>query len=135
MKHTPYTFTDLARMNPGQLIEGIVLTENDGFALGTGWDLGIIDATTEEVPITVGLEYKLHLRDKILSTYVTKKKVTIYHTNRDALQEARKDAERDAEVIKFKINHPIGIFLGHIIRSDGVTFINILTTCGKDCWF
>jgi hypothetical protein len=37
-------------------------------------------------------------------------------------------------VTKLEVGMPIGIYLGHIIRCDGVSLVNVLTSEGYDVW-
>ena len=134
-KIEPYKFHDWATMRPGMLVGGFIATET-GFELGPSWQL---PSSTKILPYTVLVEGFIEFREKILQTHLTKSNTAFYYPNYKLFLELISDAQtahstRYMKVIKFKVGEPIGMFLGHIIRVDGITKVNILTLSGFDVW-
>ncbi len=142
---TEYRFYDYATMKPGQLLMGLSVGSR-GIHLAPSWEFElkpVHDESNElEIPITVLLEGTVDFRNKLPTTYRTKTGVVFYLTNTAAYQELINDAHSTfgqdirqvMRTMKFVVDKPIGLFLGHVVRSDGRQYINVLTGTGHDVW-
>lgn len=137
-----YTFIDWTQMVPGAIIGGFIMTPG-GLGLGSDW---AIEMQQQQVWKRICIsEYYTNLKDRLPVAKISKTGVSIYLTNGRNLSdllidsilenvENGQDRYRHNVSIKFTINHPIGIFLGNILRVDGLTYVNLLTLEGQEIW-
>ncbi len=132
-----YNFIDWAQMIPGAIIGGFVMTPG-GLGLGSDW--------AEEMQCQKAWkrgcisEHYTNLKDRLPLAKMSKTGVGIYVTNDKEMTELLFDSKVENGrnkvqlYISFTVNEPIGLFLGNILRSDGQTYVNILTLEGKEIW-
>lgn len=124
----PYTFADFIAMKPGTLVGGFMHLQ-DSWHLGPEWffqedDVYPLQRTTFNFqPI---LESKVQWR-RIPGTKFSGSKI-----HRESI--ASWDLKGCSTKVAFDIAQPIGMYLGHIMRSNSVTYVNILSPDGQDIW-
>lgn len=59
-------------------------------------------------------------------------KTRVYRPPVEMIRSCQKESR--VIILKFTIGLPVGIYLGHIIRFDGVSLVNVLTSEGYDVW-
>ena len=124
-----YRLADYLRMKPGTIIPGMTRPENS-WCLSPDWTMPENMADWKTIKISPILEHRVrwrqHLRKHsrmVGSTRVYRPPVELIRSNQDRVVVTRVD-----------VGLPVGIYLGHIIRFDGVSLVNVLTHEGFDVW-
>lgn len=134
----PYTFPGWMMMKPGALLMGLAVYRNSAMPASEWY---VSDPNKLEIiqrigsfPVNVILEKSVRWRQSLRDSKKLVASVAVYIRTRDDM---RMDLEKHRDhnmLVKFNYQMPIGIFLGHIIRVDGVSYVNIMTPEGYDIW-
>ena len=132
-----YTFVDWTQMVPGAIVGGFMMTPG-GLGLGSDWAEEMQKQMTwKRICIS---EFYTNLKDRLPIAKVSRTGVSIYLANNRDLTELLIDSkiengkDRVHIPIKFSVNEPLGLFLGNILRVEGETYVNLLTTEGFEIW-
>lgn len=127
----PYCLADYLKMQPGAFLNGLVRVgtswkpASDWFLPEWGKDWKVV----KESPF---LEHRTRWRQHLRKHSKLVGRTRIYRPPVELIRNCQQ--ENRLIMIKFTIGNPIGIYLGHIIRFDGVSLINVLTNEGYDVW-
>ncbi len=125
----PYCLADYLRMTPGTIIPGLVKPGNS-WKPASEWVLPDGMESWKTVKVCPFLEHRVRWRQ-----HLRKHSRMVGHTRvyRPPVEMIRGNEDR-VIVTKMEIGMPIGIYLGHIVRIDGVSLVNVLTSEGFDVW-
>lgn len=120
-KELVYSFADFLSMKPGTFIEGFLeFPDRNGRLLARTWE----GPSTTKI-VQVYKESVVEWRNLPKQT-VSK---TVYHK----LSKYPSTFGRTTKHL-FHRGQPLGIYLGHLARFDGVFFVNVLTHSCEDVW-
>jgi hypothetical protein len=127
----PYCFVDYLRMKPGTLLGGFVRV-GEKWKPSPRWELP--DWLNKDKPVRFNffLEHRTRWRQHLRKHSKMIGRNRIYYPPVDSIKSC--EQENRFITINFTIDYPIGIYLGHIIRIEGVSLVNILTSEGYDIW-
>jgi hypothetical protein len=131
----PYALADFIAMKPGTFVGGLMHI-GDSWHLGPEWlfQAGDVYPKPRSVyfarPIS---EYHVRWRRNLREFSQTISKSRLY---RPPFEQIERVWRRQDNTIKlgFDVTKPIGIYLGHVLRSNGITLINVLSGDGFDIW-
>jgi hypothetical protein len=126
----PYTLAELLQMKPGTLLLGLAKTSEGQLGVAPEWSLSPQLATRKAVKITPYLELRVRWRQH-LKRFKKDFGECCYYTPPATVIENHSNRIIIADLI---INHPIGIYLGHVVRFGGAPVVNFLTSTGYDVW-
>lgn len=130
-----YTFAELMSLVPGTMIGGLVHSQGE-WLLGTDWGLMEADVhprrkhTLVRQPFS---EYRLTWRQRLRHYCKTVKNAKLYNPPYEIIRDAAANPYMTVK-IGFDTNIPVGMYLGHIVRSSSLTLVNILVPDGYDVW-
>jgi hypothetical protein len=125
----PYKLAEYLEMKPGTLLMGLMKVDSS-WQLSTGWSLPKDMSSWKTVKVAPFLEHRTRWRQHLRKHSEMVKNTRIYKPPSELI---RNGASR-VIVTKLEVGMPIGIYLGHIIRCDGVSLVNVLTSEGYDVW-
>jgi len=131
----PYAFADFLAMKPGTLLGGFMHIQ-ESWSLGPQWLLqaGDINPKRKNIyslfPIT---EYKVKWRQRLREHSRNLSASRFYAPPLDAVEACWKNPKNTIK-IGFDLTKPVGIYLGHFLRCNGVSLVNVLTPEGYDVW-
>jgi hypothetical protein len=134
---TPFTFPDWMKMSPGSLIMGLALYRH-ATMLAESWyvsdpnKLKIVERLGY-FPVNAILEKTVRWRENLSPEKKMVNQTAVYMRSfEEHLQDVSK--KDSCKLYNMKYQLPVGIFLGHVIRVEGITLVNVLTADGIDCW-
>ncbi|TXH11331.1 MAG: hypothetical protein E6R04_01755 [Spirochaetes bacterium] len=130
-----YTFAELMSLVPGTMIGGLVHSQGE-WMLGTSWGLMESDVHPRRKHILVKQpfsEYRLTWRQRLRHYCKTVKNAKLYNPPYEIIRDAAANPCMTVK-IGFDTNMPVGMYLGHIVRTSGLTLVNILVPDGYDVW-
>lgn len=130
-----FTFSELAAIQPGFIFGGLVHVDGT-WKLGPDWNLLETDYHPRRKGILVQYllsEHKVKWRQR-LRPYA--KEVNGSRFYNPPMEEVSKTAGNLGNTIKVGFNTvaPVGMYLGHIVRTEGTTRVNVLIFEGYDVW-
>jgi hypothetical protein len=131
----PYAFAELLSLVPGTLIGGLVHSQGE-WVLGTGWELMDADTHPRRKHILVRQpfsEYRLTWRQRLRHYCKAVKNCKLYSPPYEIIRDAAANPNMTVK-IGFDTNMPVGMYLGHVVRSGSLTLVNILVPDGYDVW-
>jgi hypothetical protein len=133
----PYTFPGWMMMKPGTLLMGFAI---DRYSAKPASEWYIADPNRLEIiqrkgifSVNVISESTMRWRQRLREFKKSVAQVAVYIRTRNELEEDLVQHPHHMH-IDFKYELPIGIFLGHIIRANGVSDVNVMTPEGFDVW-
>lgn len=85
-------------------------------------------------PVNAILEKSVRWRQNFRDVKKLVARTAVYMKTRDEIKKDLNQYKDHNMLIQFTHELPIGIFLGHIIRVEGTTYVNIMTPEGFDVW-
>jgi hypothetical protein len=130
---TPYCLVDYLKMQPGTILTGLVRVEDPGsWRLGKEWHVPEPMNSWKSVKVTSFLEHRVRWRQHLRRFSRDIKNNRIYLPTTNIVEMSQE--EKRILLLNFEIGSLIGMFLGHIIRYNGITLANVLTCDGYDVW-
>lgn len=141
----PYTLTDLIQLKTGSIIGGFGVYRKNGAMPAPEWYVS--DPNTLEFilrsnsyPIEVipekgingvqGVHWREKFKDKMILLGNTK----VYNLSEEEFAPFARDAKFSSTMLNFEYEKPVGLYMGYIVRTGGMTFVNIFTREGFDIW-
>ena len=131
-----YSLYDFLTMEPGALIMGIA-KKHGVLTLSREWDnIFISSPEVGFLPHTVISEWKLQIKSSKTPTIQFHGIVSVYHAyDHEMLEWIKTIKEKNVWRIKRLVpGEPIGVFLGNILRVNGMTLVNVLMLDGEEVW-
>lgn len=128
---SPYCLADYLKMKPGALLSGLVKPGNS-WKLAHEWALPEGMENWKTVKISPFLEHRVRWRQHLRKHSRMVGRSRVYRPPVELIRNCQE--ENRVIVIKVPVDIPVGIYLGHIIRFDGVSLVNVLTNEGYDVW-
>lgn len=130
-----FSFAELMTIKPGFIFGGLVHVDS-AWKLGPAWNLLETDYHPRRKGILVQhplSEHKVKWRQR-LRPYVKELNGTRFYS--PPLDEISKTANNANNTIKvgFDTLAPVGMYLGHIVRTEGSIRVNVLIFEGYDVW-
>jgi hypothetical protein len=125
----PYCLSDFLRMKPGALILGLSRPESS-WKPSPEWEVPESMSGLKLLRISPFLEHRVRWRQHLRNYSRLVKQTRVYRPPAQLIQ----NSENRVIMTKFEIGSPVGIYLGHIVRINGVSLVNILTSDGYDIW-
>ena len=128
---TPYCFVDYLKMQPGTILSGLVRPGNS-WKFAPEWVLPEGMESWKTVKTSPFLEHRVRWRQHLRKHSRMIGKSRVYRPPVEMIRSCQE--ENRVILLKLPVGFPIGIYLGHIIRCDGVSLVNVLTSEGYDVW-
>jgi hypothetical protein len=131
----PYSFADFLAMKPGTLLGGFMHI-GDSWHIGPEWVFqagDIYPHGRSRYSLTPILEYRVNWRRKLREYSRKVSRSRLYRPSQDGL-EAGWRSHKNTMKIEFEVGKPIGLYLGHILRCNSVSLVNVLSPEGYDIW-
>lgn len=128
---TPYCLADYLKMRPGFLLNGLVrvgMTCKPAF----DWSLPEWGKDWKSIKESPFLEHRTRWRQHLRKHSRMVGQSRVYRPPVELINTCQQ--EKRTIGIRFVVGEPIGIYLGHIIRVNGVSLVNVLTNEGHDVW-
>jgi len=131
----PYALADFIAMKRGTFVGGFMHIGNS-WCIGPKWLFQAGDVYPRHRSVYFAhpiAEYHVRWRQRLqdFSRQISNSKFY-----RPPVESAEEDWKQTKNTIKigFNVTKPLGIYLGHVLRSNGITLINILSEDGFDIW-
>jgi len=128
---TPYCLADYLKMQPGTILSGLARPGNS-WKLAPEWFLPEGMESWKTVKTSPFLEHRVRWRQHLRKHSRMVGKSRVYRPPVEMIRSCQE--ENRVILLKFPVGFPVGIYLGHIIRFDGVSLVNVLTNEGYDVW-
>ena len=131
-----YAFADFFGMKPGTILGGFAKV-NDSWRLATSWYLPDGLSQRDVIPFTFITEHDANWRRKFRGVSQMFGTTRFY---KPVIQEPKPVVNTLVSQIskplsiKLTTNQPVGIYLGHILRSNEIHYVNVLLGEGYDVW-
>lgn len=131
-----YSLAELMSLKPGFIFGGLVHEKGNLWKLGDSWGLLETDyhprrkSILPRHPIS---EHKVKWRQRLRPYFREINGSRIYGPPRDLVSSVWSNPANTIS-IGFNVALPLGMYLGHILRVDGVTLVNVLAFEGYDVW-
>ena len=123
----PYNLSEYLRMPPGALLGGLVDT-TAGKKPAHAW--GVKTPPRGRFVLHVYQEYDVRWRQEFRGYSHLVKGIRVYRPPQEYIDQYKEKIT----MFSVRVNTPIGLYLGHILRMNGVSLVNILTGDGYDVW-
>jgi hypothetical protein len=132
----PLSLSEIMHLNPGALINGFI-HENNLWRIGTGWRLQELDKHPRRKDLLVChpiSEHKVCWRQRLRPYARELNQSRIYSPPFDVVKSIFAGGQSSTVKVGLNVKLPVGMYLGHILRVEGVTLVNVLLFEGYDVW-
>lgn len=131
MMTTAYRLVDYLKMRPGSVLNGLVRV-GTAWKPAFDWSLPEWGKDWKSIKESPFLEHRTRWRQHLRKHSRMVGQSRVYRPPVELINTCQQ--EKRTIGIRFVVGEPIGIYLGHIIRVNGVSLVNVLTNEGHDVW-